>query len=361
MPDRSPWVNLVRAPELRLTVDVNMSPPAGARPAVMADVARLAGVSNQTVSRVVNGAPSIAPSTRRRVERAIEQLGYRPNTAARALVRGRTGIVGVISAGSALFGPSSIQRTIEQAARDAGWFASTVSVSTLTRELLDDSVEHLLRQHVEGIIVVAGQDDALDVARGRTARVPIVLVEGDLTRAPWTVGVDQVAGARLATRHLLELGHREIVHVAGPQDWSEGRARREGWRTEMVAAGVRPPEPIAGDWGAEHGFAAGQRIAADQPRTTAVFAANDQIALGLLRALHEAGRRVPAEISVVGFDDLPETRYLIPPLTTVQQDFAAVGHRAIELLRQAIAGASPPRPELIQPRLVVRASTGART
>ena len=327
------------------------------RSPVMADVARLAGVSNQTVSRVVNGAKSIAPRTRLRVERAIEQLGYRPNTAARALVRGRTGIVGVISTASAFFGPSSIQRTIEQAARDAGWFASTVSLPTLTRELLDDSVEHLLRQHVEGIIVIAGQDDALDVARSRTARVPVVLVEGDLTRAPWTVGVDQVAGARLATRHLLDLGHREIVHLAGPQDWSEGRARREGWRVEMSAAGVRPPEPIVGGWGAEHGFVAGQRIAGGLPGTTAVFAANDQIALGLLRALHEAGRRVPAEISVVGFDDLPETRYLIPPLTTVQQDFEAVGRDAIELLRQALAGAPPSRPELIEPRLVVRAST----
>ncbi len=323
----------------------------------MADVARLAGVSNQTVSRVVNGATSIAPTTRRRVEQAIEQLGYRPNTAARALVRGRTGIVGVISTGSAFFGPSSIQRTIEQAARDAGWFASTVSLPTLTRELLDDSVEHLLRQHVEGIIVVAGQDDALEVARNRTTRVPIVLVEGDLTRAAWTVGVDQVAGARLATRHLLELGHREIVHVAGPQDWSEGRARREGWRLEMAAAGVRPPEPLVGGWTAADGFAAGQRIATDQPATTAVFAANDQLALGLLRALYEAGRRVPADLSVVGFDDLPETRYLIPPLTTVAQDFAAVGRSAIELLRQAVAGDTPPRPELIQPRLIVRAST----
>jgi DNA-binding LacI/PurR family transcriptional regulator len=322
----------------------------------MADVARLAGVSNQTVSRVVNGAASIAPETRQRVERAIEQLGYRPNTAARALVRGRTGIVGVISAGSGFFGPSSIQRTIEQAARAAGLFASAVSLPSLTRDLLDDSVDHLLRQRVEGIIVVAGQDDALDLARSRTAQIPVVLVEGDLTRAPWTVGVDQVLGARLATRHLLGLGHREIVHVAGPLDWSEGRARREGWRTEMVAAGLRPPEPIGGDWTADHGFAAGRRIAA-QPEITAVFAANDQIALGLLRALHEGGRRVPADLSVVGFDDLPETRFLIPPLTTVRQDFEAVGRKAIDLLRQAIAGGPPPHPELIEPQLIVRDST----
>ncbi len=300
------------------------------RAPVMADVARLAGVSQQTVSRVINGSPSIRPQTRTRVQEAIDRLGYRPNSAARALVKGRTGIIGVINTASAHYGPNSIQRTIEDAAREAGLFASSVSLSRLTREILDDSVEHLLRQLVEGIIFVAGQDEALAVARSRTISVPIVVVEGDLTRAPWTVGIDQVAGARLATRHLLELGHREIVHLGGPVDFTEARARRDSWRSEMVAAGLRPMEPIMGDWSAAGGYARGQRLATD-PEVTAVFAANDQIAIGLLRALHEAGRRVPQDVSVVGFDDLPETGYLIPPLTTVRQDFpasGAAGHRA---------------------------------
>jgi DNA-binding LacI/PurR family transcriptional regulator len=323
----------------------------------MADVARLAGVSHQTVSRVVNDAPNINPRTRLRVEQAISQLGYRPNTAARALVRGRTGVVGVISTGAAFFGPASIQRSIEQAARDAGLFASSVGLTTLTRELLDDSVEHLMDQLVEGIVIIAGQDEALEVARSRTTRIPIVLVEGDLSRAPLTVGVDQVAGARLATRHLLDLGHREIVHLAGPQDWSEGRARRDGWRTEMLSAGLRPPEPIYGDWSADFGFAAAEAVLSDRG-TTAVFAANDQIALGLLRAVHEGGRRVPDDISVVGFDDLPETRYFIPPLTTVRQDFDAVGREAIALLVRAISGSPPRRPDLIPPELIIRASSG---
>jgi DNA-binding LacI/PurR family transcriptional regulator len=324
---------------------------------VMADVARLAGVSHQTVSRVVNDAPNISPQTRIRVEQAISRLGYRPNAAARALVRGRTGLVGVISTGSVFFGPASIQRSIEQAARDAGLFASSVGLSRLTRELLDDSVEHLMGQLVEGIVIIAGQDDALEVARSRTTRIPIVLVEGDLSRAPLTVGVDQVAGARLATRHLLDLGHREIVHLAGPQDWTEGRARRDGWRAEMLSAGLRPPEPIYGDWSAGYGFAAAGAILGDA-RTTAVFAANDQMALGFLRAVHEAGRRVPDDISVVGFDDQPETRYFIPPLTTVRQDFDAVGREAITLLIRAMSGSRPQRPDLIQPELIVRASTG---
>jgi DNA-binding LacI/PurR family transcriptional regulator len=323
----------------------------------MHDVARLAGVSHQTVSRVINGSPRIRPETRLRVERAIEQLGYRPNTAARALVKGRSGIVGVIGVGGIHFGPASIQRSIEAAARERGLFASTVSLTTLTRELLDDSVEHLRRQGVEGIIIVAGQDDALEVARSRTVGVPIVLVEGDLTRARWTVGVDQVAGARLATRHLIGLGHREIVHLAGPPDWAEARARVDGWRSEMLSGGLRPAEPVYGDWSAAFGYEAGRRVAADA-RVSAVFTANDQIAMGLLLALHEAGRRVPGDVSVVGFDDQPEAAYLVPPLTTVRQDFASVGLRAVQAIHAAIEGSDAAPSSLIAAELIIRRSTG---
>jgi DNA-binding LacI/PurR family transcriptional regulator len=323
----------------------------------MHDVARLAGVSHQTVSRVINGSPRIRPETRTRVERAIRQLGYRPNTAARALVKGRSGIVGVIGVGNAHFGPVSIQRSIETAARRSGLFAGTVSLTTLTREVLDDSVEHLRRQGAEGIIIVAGQDDALEVARSRTVGVPIVLVEGDLSRAPWTVGVDQEAGARLAGRHLLDLGHREIVHLAGPADWAEARARVAGWRAEMVSAGLRPAEPVQGDWSAAFGYEAGRRVAADR-RVTAVFTANDQIAIGVLLALYEAGRPVPDDVSVVGFDDQPEAAYLVPPLTTVRQDFETVGIRAVEAITAAIAGSPVRQPTLVPPELVIRRSTG---
>lgn len=322
----------------------------------MADVARLAGVSHQTVSRVVNGHASIRPETRRRVEQAISQLGYRPNTAARALVKGRTGIVGVIGAGSAHFGPTSIQHTIEDAARAAGLFASTISLTEVTRAMLDQSVEHMMSQLVEAIIIVAGQDEAVELARNHPTNVPVVVVEGDLTRARWTVGVDQVAGGRIATRHLLDLGHREVAHVAGPADWSEARARRDGWRAELVEHGLRPREPVHVPWSAAGGYEAGRRVAAD-PSVTAVFAASDQIALGVLRALREAGRRVPEEVSLVGFDDIPEAAFFLPPLTTVRQDFPAVGRRAVELAQVAIAGGAAPAPDLIAPELVVRSST----
>ncbi|SEQ06969.1 DNA-binding transcriptional regulator, LacI/PurR family [Microlunatus flavus] len=322
----------------------------------MADVARLAGVSKQTVSRVINGSPALRPATRLRVEAAIERLGYRPNVAARALVRGRTGVIGVISGGRGHFGPSSIQRGVEQAARDAGLFASSISLDEITPELLDGSIEHLRRQLVEGIVVIAGHDDAAEVARRPSLGVPVVLVEGEQGRTRWSVGVDQVAGGRLATRHLLGLGHREIAHVAGPRGWFETRGRLEGWRSELLAHDLRPREPVHVDWSASEGYAAGRELARD-PSVTAVFAASDQIAMGVLRALHEAGRRVPEEVSVVGFDDLPETGYTIPPLTTVRQDFDTVGEAAVRLLTEVIDGRTEPSAPRVLPRLVVRAST----
>jgi DNA-binding LacI/PurR family transcriptional regulator len=327
-----------------------------ARAPVMQDVARLAGVSHQTVSRVINGATSIRPETRERVLQAIERLGYRPNTAARALVSGRSATIGIIAAASTLFGPTSIHRTVNTAAREAGFFASSVSLAEMTREGFEAAVDHLDRLAVEGIVVIAGHDEALEVARSRSARTPFVIVEGDLSRARRTVGVDNLAGARIATRHLLDLGHTEVAHVTGPMDWAESRARAEGWRAEMVAAGLRPLEPVPGDWSAESGYRAGLHLASDTG-VTAVFAANDQMAIGVLRALHEAGRRVPEDVSVVGFDDVPEAEFLIPPLTTVRQDFERIGRQAIAMLTDVISGETDQVPSLIDPVLVVRAST----
>jgi len=237
-----------------------------------------------------------------------------------------------------------------------------VNLPDLTRAAVSDAVDHLLDQSVEGIVLIAANDEALEVARVQEARgIPVVVVEGSLDKARWTVGVDQTAGAALATQHLLDLGHTEIVHLAGPSQWTEARSRQHGWQTALHAAGLRPSAPIAGDWSADSGYAAGAELLARRD-VTAVFAANDQMALGLLRALWESGRSVPGDISVVGFDDIPEAGFLIPPLTTVRQDFIAVGHRAIEILQTAIGGhaADATMPErLIKPELVVRASTAA--
>ncbi len=334
--------------------------PAPPRAPVMADVARVAGVSHQTVSRVVNGASNIRPETRERVQRAIEKLGYRPNTVARALVSGRSDTIGIIGTEAQLFGPNSIHRTVEEAARAAGLFASSVSLPEVTTAALDAAIEHLRRHSVEGIVMIAARDEGLEVARSHRSDLPLVVVEGDLSQARWTVGVDQTQGARLAVQHLLSLGHRTIAHIAGPLNWTEARARRDGWLSELAESGAEPGGLLFGDWSAESGYAAGRRVTED-PSVTAVFAGNDQMAVGLLLALHEAGVRVPDDLSVVGFDDIPEAAYLIPPLTTIRQDFPAVGRAAIEVLLSAIAGHDDAElPGLIAPELVVRRSTAPR-
>jgi DNA-binding LacI/PurR family transcriptional regulator len=324
----------------------------------MADVARLAGVSHQTVSRVVNGRSNLRPETRDRVLKAIRQLGYRPNTAARALVTRRSATIGVIGSKAGFWGPSTVHRTIQAAGREAGYFVSSANLQSLTREELVDAISHLRDQSVEAIVLIGGTDDALEVARAQEdLGTPVIVVEGEEDKTRWTVGVDQVAGAALGTQHLIDLGHTEILHLGGPPSWTESRSRLAGWQQAMRGAGLRPAEHVEGDWSARSGYEAGLEIAR-RSDVGAVFCANDQMALGLLRALSEAGRSVPGDVSVVGFDDIPEAAYLIPPLTTVRQDFTAVGHRAIEIIQAALAG--EPGPErLISPELVVRASTSA--
>ncbi|MEI5676394.1 MULTISPECIES: LacI family DNA-binding transcriptional regulator [unclassified Nocardioides] len=331
--------------------------PTVERTPVMADVARLAGVSHQTVSRVINGQNNLRPETRERVLQAIRQLGYRPNSAARALVTRRSATIGVIGSKSGYWGPSTVHRTIQAAGREAGYYVSSANLQSLNRDELVDAISHLRDQSVEAIVLIGGTDDALEVARAQEdLGTPVIVVEGDESKTRWTVGVDQVAGAELGTSLLIELGHTEILHLAGPPEWTEGRSRHTGFRNAMFAAGLRPLAPVEGDWSARSGYEAGLEIAR-RDDVTAVLCANDQMALGLLRALSEAGLSVPGDVSVVGFDDIPEAAYLIPPLTTVRQDFTAVGRRAIEIIQAALAGTPGPE-RLIGPELVVRASSG---
>ena len=329
---------------------------AGRRPPVMADVARLAGVSHQTVSRVVNGQDHIRPETRERVEEAIRRLGYRPNKAARTLVTTRTATIGVIGTEGGLWGPSTLHRAVEHAARAAGYFVSSVSPEELSRRELTGAIEHLLDQHVEGIVLIVGHDGAMELVRTQDVGVPLVVVAGGSTGEGPDGHREQYEGARLATRHLLALGHVEVAHVAGPAAWAEARAREEGWRDELAAARLRAPRPVRGDWSADSGYEAGRRVA-EEGLATAVFVANDEMAVGVLHALAEASLRVPGDVSVVGFDDIPLAAHLVPPLTTVRQDLPAAGRRAVRLLDAAIRGVSEDVPGPAELALVVRAST----
>jgi DNA-binding LacI/PurR family transcriptional regulator len=334
------------------------------RPAVMSDVGRLAGVSHQTVSRVINGSPKVRPETRRRVIAAMRELGYRPNTVARALVTGRTNTLGVVGFDTTLFGPASVLFGIERAAHEAGYLMIVASLKALNRSSVSFAVERLRVQGVDGILVIAPHleaANALEEAAGAIGHesidVPVVAVEAGPVDVVPVVAVNQYAGAVSATQHLLDLGHESVSHISGPVDWLETQERIDGWRKTLEAAGAEAPPPLPGDWSARAGYDHGRRLSAD-PDVTAIFAANDQMALGVMRALHEAGRAIPEEVSVVGFDDIPESPYFLPPLTTVRQDFIEVGSRSLRLLvRRIETGDIAPSRSLVEPQLIVRAST----
>src|SRR3954449_3068981 len=329
------------------------------RTAVMADVAKLAGVSHQTVSRVINDSTHVRPETRRRVLAAMRQLDYRPNSVARALVTGRSQTLGVVSFDTTLYGPASTLFGIERAAHDAGYFITIASLEALDRPSVLDAIERLRVQGVEGILVIAPQEGAARALLQAPPGVPLVAVEAGPEDSVPVAAVDQFAGAERATRHLLELGHRTVHHVAGPPDWLEAQRRVAGWRAALEAAAAPAPPLLVGDWSARSGHDLGMQLAAD-PQVTAIFVANDQMALGALRALHEAGRRIPRDVSVVGFDDVPEAPYFPPPLTTVRQDFDEMGRRGLRLLLAVLGrdGAGMPAHPQVAPKLVVRASTG---
>ncbi|WP_440071777.1 LacI family DNA-binding transcriptional regulator [Streptosporangium sp. OZ121] len=324
----------------------------------MADVATRAGVSHQTVSRVLNDHPNVRAETRARVLEAINELGYRRNMVARALVTRHTRTLGVVSFDTTLYGPASTVYGIEQAARAAGYFVSMVSLKTIDTAGVRDALGYLAEQSVDGIVVVAPQRSAAPALADVPTDIPVVAVEGSHAGDVSVVSVDQVEGARLATRHLLDLGHETVWHVAGPSDWLEADGRIEGWSEVLTAAGRPVPELLSGDWSPRSGYEAGLRLAA-APGVTAVFVANDQMALGALRAFAELGVRVPEQISLVGFDDIPESEFFTPPLTTIRQDFGAVGKHSIEvLLRQMEAGAEwSHERHVVPPRFVARAST----
>ncbi|AGL18450.1 LacI family DNA-binding transcriptional regulator [Actinoplanes sp. N902-109] len=330
-----------------------------ARSPAMTDVAKLAGVSHQTVSRVLNDHPNVREQTRLRVRAAIAELGYRPNRAARALVTGRSQLIGVVAQNTTLYGPASLLAAFEQAAAETGFAVSVGSVSRLDRESIAAAVDRHLDQRVAGLVVIAPVASAVEALEGMPADVPLVTIDGDPARSQALVTVDQAAGARLATELLLAAGHRTVWHVSGPPDWYDAAGRIQGWRAALVDAGAEVPPMVAGEWSPSSGYDAG-RMLARMPEVTAIFTANDAQALGLLRALHEHGLRVPEDVSVVGFDDVPEASFFIPPLTTVRQAFDEVAHAGLGLLLKQISQRAGQVPEqvVIAPTLVERASVG---
>jgi len=322
----------------------------------MGDVAAVAGVSAQTVSRVVNDSPRVDPATRARVEDAMAHLGYQINRTARALRTGRFHTIGVVVATLATVGNSRMLEAVAASAARRG-FALTV-VTLAGREGVADAFAQLREQGVDGAIVL---NEATAIAGDAAAPQGLRVVAVDSPRpAPSdtltfaTVQSDHYGGAAAAASHLLARGHATVWHLAGPDTSFAAAERERGWRDTLAAAGAPTPPLERGDWSAASGFAAGARLAA-RAEATAVFAANDQMALGLLRALAEAGRVVGEDVHVVGYDDVADAAEFRPPLTTVRQDFDALGEAAVTALVAAISN-TPATHTVVPTALVRRAS-----
>lgn len=329
------------------------------RPPGSTDVARHAGVSQKTVSRVMNGEPYVSAEVRDRVLAAARELGYRRNTAARALNLGRFHRIGVAWLGSALYGPASQLVALERRARGTSYALSVVSTFEGESGSIMGAVESLLDQGVDGIVLCEPIDEGQELRIDPDVPVlsfgPIPGLEGPRVVVAGAAG--SYDAGRLATEHLLGLGHPTVRHVAGPSRWYAARDRVRGWRHALAAAGAAEPEPIEGDWSPASGYEAGRRLAAD-PEVSAVFVANDEMAIGVLRAMAEAGRAVPEDVSVVGVDDIPPAAYLTPPLTTVRQDFEALADHGLGLLISEIENATEPAtPHDVPVRFVPRRST----
>jgi DNA-binding LacI/PurR family transcriptional regulator len=324
----------------------------------MTDVAKLAGVSHQTVSRVLNGHPNVKAQTRLRVHAAITELGYRPNRAARALATGKSQVIGVVAQNTTLYGPAATLTALAQTAVTHGFTVSVESVRTLERRPITEAISRHLDQRVAGLVVIAPVTSANAALDNVPDNIPLVTIDGDPQRTTELVTVDQEAGGHAATRHLLDAGHHTVWHVSGPEDWFDSRGRIAGWRRALAEAGVEAPPLMQADWSASSGHRVGQ-VLARMNDATAIFAANDHLALGIMLALHERGVRVPDDVSVVGFDDVPESAFYIPPLTTIRPDFDATAAAALDLLLAQIeSGRRHGERRIIPPRLVSRRSVG---
>ena len=322
-----------------------------ARRALLSDVAKLAGVSSQTVSRVVRGASVVAPETRERVLAAVEELGYRPNLAARSLSNRRTGVIHVVNA-TPLFGGHA--RTFLSIVSELGRLGYQTSVAGRPKNQ-NPTLDQLVPLGVDGIVVLGGHAQSTDLVSVLHGRIPAVFVgqRFDLPDDVASVAIDQEAAARKAANHLVELGRRRLLHICGPSDWFDAHERRDGFNAACREAGIEPIKVSANSWEARCGYALGEQFPSD---IDGLFASNDHLALGALRWLAEHDRAVPGDVAVVGVDDVDGADSFLPPLTTIRQPHQEVGTCAVGHLAELIAG-GPARHTLLAPELIIREST----
>ena len=356
----------------KATVDGAAEPPQGGdavtaepvprRKPSITDVARLAGVSYQTVSRVITGSPLVSATTRARVLEVIAEVGYRRNKAATALVTNRSTTIGIVTDDSPRYGPVATLLAVEGAARAAGYGSAVVGVKEPYEQSVPEAMGSLGDAGVDGIIVIAPLRTMATAVRKVHADVPVEMIAAGVSSSArdglLTFSENQELGARLATQHLIDLGHRDIAHVGGSMAWFDGRVRKRGWESALREAGLAPGFYAEGDWSPLWAYRTGLHLV-ETGVPEAIFAASDHTALGLIRAFVENGVRVPEDVSIVGFDDIEGCEVFLPPLTTVRQDFPALGQASIAVLLGSIDGVEVDRTP-IPPTLVVRSSTTHR-
>lgn len=330
--------------------------PDGRKPSIT-DVARIAGVSYQTVSRVINAAPDVSAETRARVLKVIQEVDYRRNMTATALVTSRSTVIGIVTDGSPRYGPVATLLALETAAREADYGSTVVAVKEPYKASVQPALDSLEDAGVDGIIVIAPRLTLAAAVRKARLRVPVEMIAAGAssTLRIFTYSEDQELGARMATQHLIDLGHEDIAHVGGSMAWFDGRVRKRGWESALRDAGLPPGLYVEGDWSPGRAYETGLRLVTERV-PGAIFAASDHTALGLIRAFYESGIRVPDDVSVVGYDDIEGSGFFLPPLTTVRQDFTALARNSIDRLLGSIEGREVDWAPIV-PVLVARDST----
>ncbi|MBZ0281421.1 MAG: substrate-binding domain-containing protein [Anaerolineae bacterium] len=323
------------------------------------DVAEHSGVSYQTVSRVINGNPHVAKETRQRVLRAIKELNYQPNSAARSLVTRRSNLIEIITFGGHHYGPSQMVLHVESAARKRGYNLIVSNIQEMTPDNVQVAVNSVSGRLVDGIIMITpvmgvAYDDLADLCKG----IPFVMIDTELGSITPSVVINQRFGGQLAAQHLIDLGHQVICEISGPLHWYGALARHESWLVTLESAGFSPGQSVEGDWTAVGGYHAARRLLNSGAQFTGLVVGNDQMALGAMRALREHGLRIPEDVSVMGFDDIPEAACFEPPLTTIRQDFSVLGSQSVEYLVDRIDYPDTPlQQRVLYPSLIERQST----
>jgi DNA-binding LacI/PurR family transcriptional regulator len=327
-------------------------------PPTLVDVAELAGVSRQTVSRVINGSPHVSAKLRRRVLKAVDELQYRPNQMARSLRGKQSYVLDVIVSCIGYYGPPQLVESVERAAKAHGYKIMLSNLEVADPEQASQMLGNLHGQVVDGVIFFGFvQNAAYEAVIQACNGIPYVQVNSDPGTQASAVLTDQYSGGKLATQYLVGLGHTAIAEISGPHEWHSSAARHKAWVDTLTANGLTPRLSVEGNWTSASGYEAMQQLLKSGMKFTAVFVANDQMALGAMAALNDHGLQVPDDISVVGFDDIPEAAYFSPPLTTVREDYDALGKQCVDYLIEIIQDPDAPlHQRVLYPTFVERKS-----